>query len=393
MIVTQESPLGIVWPAKYSEVPKDIFHREDVYQLELERIFYGPIWQPLAHVAELPAPGDFKTSQIGESPVLVVHGADGRIRAFYNVCPHRGTQLQTCNRGSGSTIECPYHRWTFSNEGALLGAPGIDGFPPTFRKEDYGLRELRSEVYSGLVFATCSDETPPLDEYLGETKDYFARALGGGGPLRLIGYQKVVFASNWKAYRDNDGYHAPLLHRAFRMLGWQGGKGIQGVTRYGHKYYDSELRPATRADFLADPTVIEVKDAQGPLRSTIVNIFPMVSITKHLDVINARFAFPRSKDETEVHYAYFARPDDPPEILQHRLHQSSNLFGPSGFVSLEDGAVFNRIQRASKTPGNVEFQKGVRGRIEPPCTVQQNDEASNLVKWERYREMMGFERA
>ncbi len=102
--------------------------------------------------------------------------------------------------------------------------------------------------------------------------------------------------------------------------------------------------------------------------------------------------FPLSRDETEVHYAYFCREDDDEDMVRHRMRQAANFLGPSGFVTLEDGAVFNRVHRGSKTIGNVEFQKGVRGPIEAPAVIEQNDEASNLVKWECYREVMGFSR-
>ncbi len=175
-------------------------------------------------------------------PLLIIRGDDNRVRVFANACPHRGTQLATCSRGSGAKIECPYHRWTFDSQGKLLGAPGIDGFPETFRKEDYGLREIRSGEFSGIIFATCSDATIPLEEYLEETRDYFARALGEGAKLKLLGYQKVVFATNWKEYSDNDGYHAPLLHRAFRLMKWQKGSGLQGVTAHGHKFFDADVQ-------------------------------------------------------------------------------------------------------------------------------------------------------
>ncbi|MEJ1968632.1 MAG: Rieske (2Fe-2S) protein [Rhizomicrobium sp.] len=102
--------MNIRWPSKFNEIPKEVFHREDVYRLELERIFMGPEWHMVAHRAELANPGDYKTFQIGEAPVLIVHGEDGKLRVFQNACPHRGTQLATCPRGSGRKIECPYHR-------------------------------------------------------------------------------------------------------------------------------------------------------------------------------------------------------------------------------------------------------------------------------------------
>ena len=94
-----DRPIQVDWPAKLNEVPKEIFHREDVYRLEMERIFRGPEWHMVAHRAEIPNRGDFKTTYIGEAPVLVVHGDDGRVRVFSNSCPHRGTQLATCARG------------------------------------------------------------------------------------------------------------------------------------------------------------------------------------------------------------------------------------------------------------------------------------------------------
>ena len=81
------------WPAQYSEIPKEVFHRQDIFRLELERIFYGPQWHPLAHLAEVPKPGDFKTIHLGEAPILIIHGDDGKIRVFFNSCLlHLGIQ-------------------------------------------------------------------------------------------------------------------------------------------------------------------------------------------------------------------------------------------------------------------------------------------------------------
>lgn len=380
------------WPAKYNEVPKEVFQREDVYRRELRRIFYGPVWHPVAHIAEIPHPGDFKTFVIGEAPVIVIHGDDGKIRVFFNSCPHRGTQLQTCARGSGTGIECPYHRWTFSNNGDLLGAAGMNRFSPEFRKEDYGLRQVRSDTIAGVIFACCDPDGPSLRAFLGQAADHFGAALGGDVPLVLLGYQKVVFSANWKEYADNDGYHAPLLHRAFRLLRWQGGGGTQLVSEYGHRVTDAQLHDNPDTGYLHDHSLMEFRDPNAPRRSTVIALFPLTVITKHLDVISLRLAFPRSQDETEVHYSYFCRTDDDEDMRRHRLRQASNLLGPSGLISLEDGAVFNRLHAASTSPGAAAFQKGVNGRIEAPCHVDQNDEASNLVRWEKYREIMGFDR-
>jgi phenylpropionate dioxygenase-like ring-hydroxylating dioxygenase large terminal subunit len=387
-----DTGVSVRWPAQYNVLPKEVFHRRDVYEAELQKICYGPEWHPLAHLSEVPNKGDFKTLQIGEAPVLIVHGDDDKVRVFYNSCPHRGTQLQICARGSTKEIECPYHRWLFSLRGELLGASGMDQFEPNFRKENYGLKELRSGNFNGLVFATCSEEAPELAVFLKGTTDYLQKALSEDGRLKLIGYQKTIYATNWKEYGDNEGYHPPLLHRAFRLLRWQGGKGSNGVTEGGHKVVEAEVQPP-KAVFLNDQSLVEFRDKSGPPRSIVVSLWPMTTIVKHMDVINIRYAFPLSQDETEVHYAYYAHQDDSEELLVHRIRQASNLLGPSGFISLEDGAVFSRVHAGSRTLGTVAYQKGYEGKpLSAPCFVGQNDEASNLLRWERYRTTMGFDR-
>ena len=166
------------WPAKVNEIPKEIFAREDVYQLELENIFYGPEWHPVAHTGELPNNGDFKTINVGERPILIVRGDDGVIRTFYNACSHRGNLLETRVSGNAAEFECPYHRWLFDTRGDLRGAPGDDDFSPSYCKEELGVPTIRSAEYLGLIFVTCSDETPDLESYLGRVKS----ALHPGHP-------------------------------------------------------------------------------------------------------------------------------------------------------------------------------------------------------------------
>ena len=384
------SPLR--WPSRINEIPKAVFDREDVYQLELEKIFHGPFWHPLAHRSEVPEPGSFKSAWIGEMPVLVVHGDDGQVRVFYNTCTHRGTLLETRQMGRKSEFECPYHRWLFDTTGALRGCPGEQEFAPSFRKEDFGLMQVRSAEYCGMVFATASDETPDIEAFMGEVAQPLRIALGGDGRLKLLGYQKVMYDTNWKFYIDNDGYHAPLLHAAFKLLGWQGGAGRQVATEDGHLYFQSELKEPGQQDFLNDPSLVQFRGVDPKQGSVIAALMPITGFVKHLDVINVRFAFPRGVEKTEVHYAYYCHEDDNEDMVRHRLRQASNLLGPSGLVSIEDASVFHRLQAARITPGHASFQKGVKYEDRMWYEFKQNDEAGNLPKWEHYRRVMGFER-
>lgn len=387
-------PEQLVWPANLNEVPKEVFYREDIYQLEMERIFMGAFWHPVAHVAEIPGKGDFKTFYLGETPILIIHGEDGQVRVFFNTCTHRGTLLETGTRGNKTAYECPYHRWLFDSTGALRGCPAQEDYSPGFDRADYGLLELRSEIFCGVVFATASDATVPLAQFIGDTAPVVEKSLGGGGPLRLLGYQKVRYQSNWKAYIDNDGFHAPLLHKAFKLLNWQGGKGRQFATPdFGHVAFVSELKVPDVGDFLHDPSLVAFEGADPTEGSALVSMTPISAFIRHMDLLNIRFAFPAGIDRTEVHYAYFARQDDDQEMARHRLRQSSNLIGPSGMVSLEDAAMFHRVHQGAHTPGNAYFQKGVKDPRGLAYEFKQNDEWGNVPRWEMYRKLLGFARA
>ncbi|GAB4352537.1 MAG: hypothetical protein Kow0073_08260 [Immundisolibacter sp.] len=126
--------------------------------------------------------------------------------------------------------------------------------------------------------------------------------------------------------------------------------------------------------------------------SSPLALWLLSAIANHLDIFNIRCANPVGLDPVEVHYAYFAHADDDAQMVRHRRRQSSNMIGPSGFVSLEDATVFLRIQQALDTePGSSDFLKGYRDGADRTDT-KQNDEAPNALWWAHYRELMGFAR-
>jgi anthranilate 1,2-dioxygenase large subunit len=370
----------------HSDLPKEIFSEPAVYQEELKRIFYGPYWHPLAHRVELPATGSFKTTWLAEIPLLIVRGDDLQVRAFVNACAHRGALLELRSCGVASEFECPYHRFLFNNQGKFCGAPGQREFRADLGRDQYDLRELRVAEHAGLIFVTCNSETPPLAEFLGEAAGPLGDCMLDDGRLTLLGYQKVIFQANWKVYIDNDPYHAPLLHAAFRLLNWQGASGEVVVTEpHGHLCIRYQIKHYVDNGFLADPSVVEFRGTDD--RARVVALRPVTGITKHLDTINVRFARPLGVDRTEVHYAFFGHQSDTAAFAQHRVRQSSNLLGPSGFISIEDAAIYNRLQATTRDMGYHHF---VRGVDRPRAQWGQNDEASNTLWWKHYRDVMGF---
>lgn len=387
-----EQPL--VWPKNYNEIPKEAFTRKDIYDEEIKRIFHGEEWHPVAHESELPNPGDFKTFTLASVPLLIARGDDAKVRVFYNACSHRGNQVEAATMGNRKEFECPYHRWLFDNKGDLVGCPNSREYAPGFKKSDFPLAQPRFDMFKGLIFVTLSDKTEPLLEFLGDCQKTFGELMGGDGRLKLLGYQKVRYVTNWKSYTDNDGYHAPLLHQAFKMLNWQGGKGRQYTTTdHGHLIFESALSVVSGPTVLNDESLISFEGEDPSIGSRIVMLFPTFVSTKHLDVINLRFATPIDAETTEVHYAYFAHQDDDEDMVRHRIRQSSNLLGPCGLISMEDASIFHRIHIGNHTPGSAIFQKGVRDPLKLESEFLQNDESGNLPRWEHYRSVMGFERA
>ena len=382
--------LDFEWPSKVNHVPKELYTRPDLYEREIQRIFRGPEWHAIAHQCEVPGNGDFKTLTYAEMPFLVARGSDGEVRVFLNSCPHRANQVEVRCKGNTTRFNCPYHRWTFANDGRLIGCPSDDDYEPGFDRTDYPLPRVRHEMMHGIIFITFSSEVGGLPEYLGDVAPFIAQAMGGDSNLKLLGYQKVRYACNWKVYGDNDIFHPPLLHRALSMLNWQSAAGERASCPVrGHLALKAELTPPPNNGTLKDMSIIR-EVGNDETSSCAVILFPLFVITKHLSVINLRFASPVGPNQTEVNYAYFARCDDDEETVIHRTRQGSNLLGPVGLISMEDAAIFQRTQIGAGTPGNMVFQKGVaslgtQGQ-EPPFS----NEVHILSRIRYYREVMGM---
>ncbi len=369
-----------------ADLPKEIFSEPEIYAEELQRIFYGAFWHPVAHRAEMPRAGDFLTTWLAEVPLLLTHGEDGQIRVFVNACAHRGTLLEQRRYGQTDEFECPYHRWIFDTQGALRACPGRREFRPDFREADYGLTPLRVAECAGLIFVSRDPAAPDLDDFLGEAASPLRDCMLDDGRLTLLGYQSVVYNANWKIYIDNDPYHAPLLHLAFRLLNWQGAAGQMITTQpHGHMCILYQIKDYQDNGYLSDPSIVEFRGTDD--RARVVALRPVTGVTRHLDTVNVRFARPLDVDHTEVRYAFFGHVSDSAEYARHRIRQSSNLLGPSGLVSIEDAAVYNRVQLTARDGGYQRFVKGV-GR--PIAEATQNDEASNTVWWAHYRDLMGL---
>ena len=151
------------WPDRNDRVPYWIYTDQGNYERELENIFYGPVWNYVGLECEIPKPGDYKRTQIGDQSVIVVRDIDDGVNVLVNRCAHRGVKIFEQDSGSFNEIMCPYHQWTYTLDGVLTGMPfkrainGKGGLNPDFDMQKHGLLSLRVETLNGVVFASFGD--------------------------------------------------------------------------------------------------------------------------------------------------------------------------------------------------------------------------------------------
>jgi choline monooxygenase len=201
-------------PLERAETPPAAWYLDPrVYDLERERVFFRS-WQAVGHVHEVERPGAYFTLDLAGEPLVVVRGQDGALRAFVNVCRHRGSVVA---RGAGvaRSLNCPYHGWVYGLDGRLTGGPPEFEGVECFDRARSGLPRVRVETFGPFVFVNLDPAAPPLSEALG---DIPAPPPAGARPI--IERRVYEVECNWKLYVDNylEGYHVPHVHPALHAV-------------------------------------------------------------------------------------------------------------------------------------------------------------------------------
>ena len=186
-----------------------------LYRTDLEAIWYQD-WIFAASVAEFPKAGAYVTLQLGEYPIVVVRGADGQIRAFHNVCRHRGQRLCSKPSGAAAKLVCPYHQWTYETDGRLLWARDMDA---GFDASKHGLKPVQCAIAAGMVFVCVAEEPTDFASVQAAADRY--TAPHGMGDLKVAHQSRIIENGNWKLVLENNRecYHCagshPSLCRTF----------------------------------------------------------------------------------------------------------------------------------------------------------------------------------
>ena len=198
-------------------LPNDAYWDEDFFALEKARIFHGG-WSCVAVASELPKPGDLLPVELAGAPILLTHGSDGEIRAFHNVCRHRGVRLVTEKQNGKRIITCPYHAWAYGLEGACRATPKIGGPDQheveNLNKAELGLFPIRLARWFDFLFVDLSGKAAPFEDFIAPLAKRWAHY--DLSLLRHAGFNDFETNANWKLATENtvEFYHLPSVHPA-----------------------------------------------------------------------------------------------------------------------------------------------------------------------------------
>ena len=198
-------------------LPYSWYTDPEVLRREQERIF-RPAWQYAGHTGQLPEPGTFFTGRSGRTPIVVTRARDGELRAFVNVCRHRGFPVAE-GQGKRETLQCPYHAWTYGLDGGLRSAPRSDE-EPDFPRDELGLEPIAVGTWGPFVFVNTSADPEPLADALGSMPAQIAELGLDVDDLVFHSRWEAELDANWKIVCENflECYHCQVAHPAFAAV-------------------------------------------------------------------------------------------------------------------------------------------------------------------------------
>ncbi len=201
-------------PTQSFTLPARFYLEQSIYLAEQEAIFYKSWWY-CGHVSQLQKTGDFITTNIDTQNLFIVKDKSGDLKAFYNVCQHRGHELVE-GSGNKAVIVCPYHAWSYDLDGSLRGARNSENVPG-FNKCEFALKSVRVEVFCGMVFVNLDNDADPLAEQARELEKEIREYCPSVDSLAFVQRDTYNVKSNWKVMIDNflECYHCHPAHKDF----------------------------------------------------------------------------------------------------------------------------------------------------------------------------------
>jgi len=380
---------GVLADVRRGMIPAHIYNDPQVFELEKERVF-GRAWIFVAHESEIPDAGDYVVRRVLQDSFIIARDEQGVVRAHFNMCLHRGMQVCRAEMGNASHFRCPYHGWSYRNDGRLTGLPfhqDAYGGEAGFRRKGQRLLPAPNLAsYNGLIFISLDPAAEPLADYLGDFRfylDYYTKQSVSG--IQLHGPQRWRVKANWKIGAENfagDMYHTPHTHTSVVEIGLfrepRAAKRKEGCTYWAHvgggttyklppgdlderfRYvgYPQEMVDRMKQNLSADQLKVVGEDGFMISAATIypnlsfVHNWPKVANTDQvLPFISIRQWQPISEDETEV-LSWFAVDAEAPEEFKALSYKAYLMcFGSTGMFEQDD--VENWVSLTSTAAGSM----------------------------------------
>lgn len=411
------APLTIAARVRDDRVHGSLYSDPALFQIELDRIWRRG-WVYVGHTSEVPQANDFVVKSIGPEPIIMTRARDGNVHLLHNRCSHRGNRVCMTERGQARSFTCPYHGWTFGNDGSLKGYPFPSGYEGVDRAT-LGLgRVARVGIYKGFVFGSLAERGISLDEHLGAAKDALdALCLNSpeGEVEVTAGFLKHKVRANWKFLVENetDGYHPSFVHASIfevaeSKIGSLYSAESEAVSRYfGMGHSENDLRPefrkrdepmswfGTTADKLPDYTQrMEAAYGKDEARRIMVDGTPHIMIWPNLFIAEIQLFViqPLSVNESVQHVTALQF-KGAPDFNRRLRQQTMGSVGPAGFLLADDAEMYERTQLgvAASNPEWLYLGRGLH-RERPDANGfligDATDETPSRGIWRHYRALM-----
>ena len=329
-------------------LPAWTYRDPEFFTLERERVF-APSWQIVCHESDLAGPGDWHTLDILGESVIVVRGADGRLRAFTNVCRHRGSRLVDGSSGCAHKLVCPYHAWTYDLDGTLSGVPDSASYPG-LDKARHGLAPVDLEIWRGFVFVRLEGDGPEVAEmmapYAALLEPYRFEELRALGRVTLR-----PRAVNWKIIGDNysDGLHIAVAHPGLTGL-FGKSYGVEATEHVDRMWGELQDRPSANWSERAYQRLLPPIPHLPPERQRswqYLKLWPNIAFDIYPDQIDFMQWLPVSPTESLIREIGYAIPDADSSNLRRREMRATRYLNwrINRQVNAEDTTLIARVQQ------------------------------------------------
>jgi len=355
-------------------MPGAYYTSPEIFAEDRERIFASH-WNCVGRSSRLAQPGDYMLRSVAGESIIVLRDRSGQLRAFFNVCRHRGTRLCNVDAGQFSeTIQCPYHAWTYAIDGRLLGAPHmqeVEGFD----KKDYPLHAAALAQWEGFIFVNIADDPPPFDQWFAPMLNRLERY--GLASLKVGHGVTYDIGANWKLVFQNysECMHCPMIHPELStVLPYQSGANdlVEGSFLGGYMEITAPNESATLSGRACARLVNSSLEEADRHRAFYYTIMPNLMLSIHPDYVNYYLLTPLSVDRTIVES----------EWMFHPGNEGDPSFNPAdaiGFWDVTNRQDWDIVERS---------QLGISSRRYEPGPYSPRE--SIPAAWDReYLRMMG----